>query len=106
MQAGSLPGEPQEKPKNTGVGSFSLLQWIFATQESNQGLLICRWILYQLNSWRAVILLHYPGELSETRDWAVGGYVGGRRVDDIKLETALDMGCDLGLVLALLLISS
>ena len=35
------------KPKNTGVGSLSLLQWIFQTQELNQGLLYCRWILYQ-----------------------------------------------------------
>ena len=34
------------KPKNTGVGSLSLLQWIFPTQELNQGLLHCRWILY------------------------------------------------------------
>ena len=25
--------EPQGKPKNTGVGSLSLLQWIFLTQE-------------------------------------------------------------------------
>ena len=24
----SLPAEPQRKPKNTGVGSLSLLQWI------------------------------------------------------------------------------
>ena len=30
-------------------GSLSLLQWIFPTQESNQGLLHCRWILYQLS---------------------------------------------------------
>ena len=37
------------KPKNTGVGSLSLLQWIFLTQESNQGFLHCRWILYQLS---------------------------------------------------------
>ena len=36
------------KPKNTGVGSLSLLQWIFPIQESNQGLLYCRRILYQL----------------------------------------------------------
>ena len=35
-------------PKNTGVGSLSLLQWIFLVRESNQGLLHCRWILYQL----------------------------------------------------------
>ena len=35
--------------QNTGVGSFSLLQQIFLTQESNQGLLCCRLILYQLS---------------------------------------------------------
>ena len=33
----SLPSEPPRKPKNTGVGSLSLLQWIFLTQQSNQG---------------------------------------------------------------------
>ena len=49
LQADSLPAEPQEKRKNTGVGSVSLLQWIFPTQESNQGLLHCRQILYQLS---------------------------------------------------------
>ena len=49
MQADSLPAEPQGKPKNTGVGSLFLLQWIFPTQESNQGLLHCRQILYQLS---------------------------------------------------------
>ena len=48
MQVDSLPAEPQGKPKNTGVGSLSLLQGIFLTQESNQGLLHCRWIFYQL----------------------------------------------------------
>ena len=35
LQADSLPAEPQVKPKNTGVGSLSLSQWIFPTQESN-----------------------------------------------------------------------
>ena len=40
----SLPAEPQGKPKNTGVGILSLLQQIFPTQESNQGLLHCRQI--------------------------------------------------------------
>ena len=49
LQVDSLPVEPQGKPKNTGVGSLSLLQQIFPTQESNQGLLHCRWILYQLS---------------------------------------------------------
>ena len=38
-QVDSLPAEPPGKPKNTGVGGLSLLQWIFQTQESNRGLL-------------------------------------------------------------------
>ena len=33
LQADSLPAEPPGKPKNTGVGSISLLQGIFPTQE-------------------------------------------------------------------------
>jgi len=49
MQADSLPAEPQGKPKHTGVGSLSFLQWIFPTQELNWGHLHCRWILYQLS---------------------------------------------------------
>ena len=44
----SLPAEAPGKPENTGVGNLSLLQGIFLTQESNQGLLHCRRILYQL----------------------------------------------------------
>ena len=31
LQVDSLPAEPQGKPKNTGIGSWSLLQWIFLT---------------------------------------------------------------------------
>ena len=49
LQADSLPAEPQGKPKDTGVGSLSLLQWIFLTQELNGSLLHCRQILYQLS---------------------------------------------------------
>src|SRR5574340_1223802 len=49
LQADSLPAEPPGKPKNTEVGSLSLLQGIFPTQGSNPGLLHCRWILYQLS---------------------------------------------------------
>ena len=33
LQADSLPAEPQGKPKNTGVGSLSLLQRMFLAQE-------------------------------------------------------------------------
>ena len=53
LQADFLPTEPQEKPKITGVGSLSLLQQIFPIQESNRGLLHCRWILYQLSYLRS-----------------------------------------------------
>ena len=63
LQMDSLPVEPPGKPKNTGVGSLSLLQWnfwaqesnlsllqgIFPTQGSNPGLQHCRWVLYQLS---------------------------------------------------------
>ena len=49
LQVESLPTEPHGKPKNTGAGSLSLLQWVFPTQESNQGLLHGRQILYQLS---------------------------------------------------------
>ena len=37
IKADSLPSQLQGKPKNTGVGSLSLLQQIFPTQESNLG---------------------------------------------------------------------
>jgi len=49
LQVDSLPAEPQEKPKNTRMGSLSPLQQIFPTQESNWGLLHCRWIVYQMS---------------------------------------------------------
>ena len=48
LRGDSLPTEPQGKPKNIGMGSLSLLQRIFPSQESNRGLLHCRQILYQL----------------------------------------------------------
>ena len=48
LQVDSLPAEPQGKPKNNGMDSLSLLQWIFPIQELNQGLLLCRRIFYQL----------------------------------------------------------
>ena len=36
LQVDSLPSKPPGKPKNIGVGSLSLLQWIFLTQESTR----------------------------------------------------------------------
>ena len=49
IAGGFFTAEPPGKPQKTGMGSLSLLQWIFLTQESNQGLLHCRRILYQLS---------------------------------------------------------
>ena len=49
LQADSLLSKPPGKPKNTGMGSLSLLQRIFPTQESNLGVLHCMQILYQLS---------------------------------------------------------
>ena len=49
LQADSLLSEPPGKLKNMEVGSLSLLQGVFPTQESSQGLLHCRRILYQLS---------------------------------------------------------
>ena len=49
--------------QNTGVGSLSLLQGFFLTQESNPGLLHCRRILYQLShkgSSRILKWVAYP----------------------------------------------
>ena len=49
LQKDSLLSEPPGKPKNTGVGSLTLLQDIFPTQRFNPGLLHCRRILYCLS---------------------------------------------------------
>ena len=41
---------PWDSPgKNTGLGCYFLLYGIFLVQESNKGLLHCRWILYHLS---------------------------------------------------------
>ena len=65
LQAHSLPAKPQEKPQNTEVGSLSLLQWIFLTQELNWGLLHCRWIFYQLSYLFPALQVDFlPTELS------------------------------------------
>ena len=57
LQADSLPVEQQGKPKNTGVGSLSLLP----TQEPNWGLLHCKWILYQLSYQHINIYVYLSG---------------------------------------------
>ena len=49
LQVDSLLSESPGKAKNTGMCGLSLFQGIFRNQESNQGLLYCRRILYQLS---------------------------------------------------------
>ena len=53
LQVDSLQSKPPEKSKNTKVGSLSLLQGIFLSQELNWCVLHCRWILYQLSYQRS-----------------------------------------------------
>ena len=55
LQVDSLPAEPQGKPKITGVGTFSLLQGIFPSQESIWGLLHCREANYPLSHGGSLI---------------------------------------------------
>ena len=62
LQVDSLPTEPSGKPKNTGVGSHSCHQVFFPTQESNWGLLHCRWILYQLRYQGSPCKDYHPAE--------------------------------------------
>ena len=60
LQADSLPAEPPRKPKNTAVGSLTLLQHIFPTQESIQGLLHYKQILYEPSYQGSPIVLTTP----------------------------------------------
>ena len=64
-----LPAEPQGKPKNTGVGSLSLLQWIFLNQELNWGRLHCRQILYQLSYQGSLFKYYFEIKLLKYKNW-------------------------------------
>ena len=69
LQADSLLSEPPGKPKNTGVGSLSLLQGTFPAQKSNWGLLHCRRILSQLslpNRVRKDVATYYQEQMRGT----------------------------------------
>ena len=76
MQVDSLLSKPLGKPKNTGVGCLSLLQGIFQTQESNQGLLNYRQILYQL-SYQGKL----KAKLQEANEISGSKNLGKRRSD-------------------------
>ena len=64
----SLPAEPQRKPKNTGVGSLSLLLQIFPTKESNWGLLNYRRILSQLSYQESQVIKDLPTNAGDVKD--------------------------------------
>ena len=57
LQADSLLSEAPGKPKNTGVGTLSLLQGIFLTQES-KGSPALQVILYQLSYQESPQIMH------------------------------------------------
>ena len=100
LQADSLPAEPQGKPRNTGVGSLSLLQWIFPTQELNWGLLHCRWILYQLSyqgSPQYTLLRQYSINIIETNTvWFQLHEIPWRRKWQPTLYSCLENSIDRG----------
>ena len=71
------PAEPQGKPKNIGVGSLSLLQQIFPTQELNQGLLhaggfFTNWAIREAELSLTLILLEEECVCTTTR-WGLMG---------------------------------
>ena len=78
--------------QNTGVGSLSLLQRIFLTQEWNQGLLHCRQILYQLSHKGSPIILEwaaYPfsrGSVWPRDRTGVSCIAGGFHIPSIFLD--------------------
>ena len=59
LQADSLLSELPGNPKNTGMGSLSLLQYIFPTRGSNRSPLHHRQILYQLNYQGYMHIYHW-----------------------------------------------
>ena len=86
----SLPAEPPGKPKNTGVGSLSLLQQIFPNQESNWGLLHCRQILSSSLSYNGSLGTipkgRYAGNLTKcnekTHFWVLTNSSGREKVNN------------------------
>ena len=78
LQADSLLSEPRGKSRNTGVGSLSLLQGIFSSQDSNQGLLHCRQIVTAELSGGAeprweMIKKHVPSSKLDSSRCGLGG---------------------------------
>ena len=89
MQVDSLLSEPPGKPMNTGVGSLSLLQGNFLTQESKQSLLHCGWILYQLShqgSPRILEWVAYPFSRGSSHNPGIEPDFPALQVDSLPTE--------------------
>ena len=89
LQMDSVPAEPPGKPKNTGVGSVSLLQRIFPTQSSNPSLPHCRQILDHLShqgSPRILEWVAYPFSRgsSPPRDRTQVSCIAGRILNRLR----------------------
>jgi len=80
LQANSLPSEPPGKSKNTGV--VSLLQGIILTQQSDQSLLPCQLILYQL-SYQGSRVHHENDRLDKAQ---AGIRIAREHVNDLRYE--------------------
>ena len=66
LQVDSLPAEPQGKPKNTGVGSLSLLQWIFLIRNRTgvsclAGRFFTNWAIREANAGNTKDVGSIPG---------------------------------------------
>ena len=80
--------------QNTGVGSLSLLQGIFPTQGLNTGLLLFRWIFYQLShkgSPRILEWVAYPfsSGSSQPRNGIRVSCIAGRFFTNWAIRAAL-----------------
>ena len=82
--------------KNTGVGSHSLFQGIFPTQESNPGLLHCSQILYGLShqgspQFQRIYWLPESGVEGEWNRWR------GQKVQPLSYKKKKSWGWELGI---------
>ena len=82
LQSHGLYSQRNSPGQNTGVGSLSLLQGIFPTQEVNLDLLHCKQILYPLSYNRSSRILEwvaYPfsREYSRPRNWTGVSCIAG-----------------------------
>ena len=64
-----LSSEPPGKPKDTGVGSLSLLQRFFIAQELNWDLPYCKQILYQLSYQGKPVVKNPPSNARDLEMW-------------------------------------